>query len=156
MDGTARLTFDVLYFACIVVVWSCNPLLRRAVTQRMETEEGDDTAASFVAMHSLFSTTAAFSGMVASGKHARFGGHLRHAGAAVLLADFAGASVAIVASYLLTTLVRRHNPGTIIAALNSSTTIVVFVTGMLLYSKLSMRGTAGAAMCAIGMYLMKT
>lgn len=122
----------------------------------MELEPGDDTAVSYVAIYSLFSTTVAFVSMIAAGKHASFGNHLRQAGAGALAATFAGSCVGMAGAYMLTRLVRVHNPGKVTAALNSAVTIATFLVGALLYDKASMRGAAGAVLCAGGMYLMKT
>lgn len=139
-------------YVFVSVCWAISPLIKRRVVDYMslaDVSDGSSPVPTFVAAYSVISTLVLLL-LAAPTPY--------HAYAAVVPAEgwtllMVGAGAAAVASIVLMGLLQEGNPGLTMVYLNAATSVLTYLAGALLYSKVTLDGTAGVCLIAAGVSL---
>lgn len=137
-------------FALVVLVWCCTPVCKRYVTLELR-DHGPNPAWSFTLLNTTLCTIFAWVAQSVSREGVVRGWVMLSPRA--LLVTAASATLTTLCGFVLTWLLSRHNPGHVMAGLNSITVFLSFVLGSVLYGTLTANGCTGASLMGIGAYL---
>ena len=136
------MTMNPLYTLGVLALWTVGPIIKKQVLFVLEPPV---YTVAHVVLGALVAGVAALHAQVRHKDPVP-----PHVVALLLL----GACVSVTTSVLLASLLKEeNNPGKVMAVLNAGSNLVTYLAGALLYSQVTLLHTAGAALIAVGIYL---